>query len=486
MIKQTIKSFAIALLGGAVAVGAYDYFKPAPKAYVVENVKSSTPAQFASYSGPAPASIDFTMAAEKSLNAVVHIKTQVKVETGYGRDPFYEYFFGPHGGGNSGMAEASGSGVIIRGDGYIVTNNHVIDNASKISVTLNNKKSYEAKLIGTDPSTDIAVLKIESSGLPYVEFGNSDEVRIGEWVLAVGNPFNLTSTVTAGIVSAKGRNINILKGDKAKNVFPIESFIQTDAAVNPGNSGGALVNTQGQLVGINTAIASNTGSYSGYSFAVPVNIVKKVSTDLIETGVVQRAFLGVNIQDIDQTLADELKLEDNNGVYVAGMVEGGAAENSGLKKGDIIMSVGSVDVNNAPELQEQVGKYKPGQAIDIRVKRGAEQLIVPVTLRNAEGNTAKVEKSKIDVKSSLGATFTTATAEELKKLDVESGVKITSISNGKLAQLGVKKGFIITKVDDEPVSTPDELIDILESKKGGVLLEGVYPNGTKAYYGFGM
>jgi len=483
MIKQTIKSFAIALLGGAVAVGAYDYYKPAPKAYVIENVKSSTPTQFASYAGPAPSSIDFTMAAEKSLNSVVHIKTQMKMETSYGRDPLFEYFYGPQGGGT---AEASGSGVIIRNDGYIVTNNHVIENASKISVTLNNKKTFDAKLVGTDPSTDIAVLKIESGNLPSVEFGNSDEVRVGEWVLAVGNPFNLTSTVTAGIVSAKGRNINILKGDKDKNVFPIESFIQTDAAVNPGNSGGALVNTQGQLVGINTAIASNTGSYSGYSFAVPVNIVKKVSTDLIETGVVQRAFLGVNIRDIDQTLADELKLESNDGVYVAGMVEGGAAENSGLKKGDIIMSVGSVDVNNSPELQEQVGKYKPGEAIDIRVKRGSEQLVVPVTLRNSEGSTAKVEKVKVDVKSSLGATFTKANPDELKKLDVENGVKITSISQGKLAQLGVKKGFIITKVDDTPVATPDELIDVLGAKKGGVLLEGIYPNGTKAYYGFGM
>jgi serine protease Do len=482
--KESVKSFAIALLGGAIAVGAYEYFKPAPKAYVIENATSKTPVQFTSYAGALPAgATDFTHAAEMSLNSVVHIKTQIQAQNALNRDPFFDYFFGPQG---NGIQETSGSGVIIRNDGYIVTNNHVIDRASKISVTLNNKKTYEAKLVGTDPSTDIAVLKIEGSNLPFVEFGNSDDVKVGEWVLAVGNPMNLTSTVTAGIVSAKGRNINILKGNSDKNIFPIESFIQTDAAVNPGNSGGALVNTQGQLVGINTAIASTTGSYSGYSFAVPVNIVKKVSGDIIETGIVQRAFLGVNIRDIDQTLANELNLKENNGVYVAGMIEGGAAENSGLKKGDIILSVGNVDVNNAPELQEQVGKYRPGQTIDIRVKRGDEQLAIPVTLHNAKGNTAKVEKEKTDVRSSLGATFSGISKEEMNKLDISGGVKITSLTAGKLSQLGVKKGFIVTKIDDTEVSSPDELIQMLESKKGGVLMEGVYPNGTKAYYGFGM
>ncbi len=484
--KESVKSFAIALLGGAIAVGGFEYLKPAPKAYVIEKATAKNPVSFASFEGNLPVNAtNFTFAAEKSLNAVVHIKTQVQVQQSLNRDPFFEYFFGPQNGGN-GVQEASGSGVIIRNDGYIVTNNHVIDNASKISVTLNNKKTYDAKLVGTDPSTDIAVLKIEGTSLPYVEFGNSDEVKIGEWVLAVGNPFNLTSTVTAGIVSAKGRNINILKGDSNKNIFPIESFIQTDAAVNPGNSGGALVNTNGELVGINTAIASNTGSFSGYSFAVPVNIVKKVSTDIIETGIVQRAFLGVNIRDIEQTLANELKLNENNGVYVAGMIEGGAAETSGLKKGDIILSIGNVDVNNAPELQEQVGKYRPGQSIDVRVKRGDEELAIPVTLHNIAGNTEKVEKEKVDVRASLGATFSTVAKDELEKLDINNGVKITSISAGKLSQLGVKKGFIVTKIDDTEVSSPDQLIEILQSKKGGVLMEGIYSNGTKAYYGFGM
>lgn len=483
--REQMKSFAFALLGGAVAIGAYKYYEPAPKAYYIEKNSQNTPVRLAAYplTPPEAGSVDFTKAAEMSVHAVVHIKTELEVEA-Y-RDPYYEYFFGPQQRGSQ-KAEAAGSGVIIRDNGYIVTNNHVVEGATKISVTLNNKKTYEAKLVGTDPSTDLAILKIEASHLPYVDMGNSDDLHVGEWVLAVGNPFNLTSTVTAGIVSAKARNINILKGNSDKNIFPIESFIQTDAAVNPGNSGGALVNSKGQLVGINTAIASNTGSYAGYSFAVPVNIVKKVSTDIIETGVVQRGFLGVNIRDIDQDLANELKLNENNGIYVAGLVEGGAAENSGLKKGDIILSVGSVDVNNSPELQEQIGRYRPGQVVDLRVKRGENQLVVPVTLRNLEGNTNHVSKVKTELKGSLGATFQKVQPDELKKLELSNGVKVTSISPGKLYQIGVKKGFVITKVDETPVTDPEQLLSLLEKKKGGVLLEGVYPNGTRAYYGFGM
>lgn len=483
--KNFAKSLIPAITGAVIAVGGYAYFfHETPKAYVLTEKNDQNSVRFAAYSTEGvPSSMDFTTAAEKTVNGVVHIKTEVEVNMV--RDPFFDYFFGQQGQDNQ-IQEAAGSGVIVRSDGYIVTNNHVIDKARKIMVTLNNKKTYEAKLIGTDPSTDIAVIKIEGKDFPVVEMANSDEVRIGEWVLAVGNPLNLTSTVTAGIVSAKGRSINILRGNSTKNIFPIESFIQTDAAVNPGNSGGALVNTEGKLIGINTAIASTTGSYAGYSFAVPVNIVKKVSRDLIETGIVQRAFLGVNIRDIDQTLADELKLKDNSGVYVTGLLEGGAAEKSGLKTGDIIVSVGSHVVNNAPELQEQVSNYRPGEVADIRVKRGDDQLVIPVTLRNADGNVSKVNKTSSEIKSSLGASFQKASAEELKKLDIKNGVKITEISNGKLYQLGIKKGFIVTKVDEETVTNPEELYQILERKKGNILLEGLYPNGTKAYYGFKM
>lgn len=483
--RNTLKNLALALVGGVCAIGGYKYFEEKPKAYIIErqDSKTSVPVHFTS-AGPLPASADFTQAAEQSVNAVVHITTEFASPVQY-YDPFYEYFFGrPQ--GTAPVQQASGSGVIIRSDGYIVTNNHVIDKATKITVTLNNKKTYEGTLVGTDPSTDLAVVKINVKGLQPVAFGNSDQVRVGEWVLAVGNPFNLTSTVTAGIVSAKGRSINILKGNSDKQIFPIESFIQTDAAVNPGNSGGALVNERGELVGINAAIASNTGSYSGYSFAIPVNIVKKVSDDLIEGGVVQRAFLGVNIREIDQTLADELKLKENTGVYVSSIVENGAAEDAGLKNGDIILSVGNVDINNGPELLEQIGKYRPGNKVDLRVKRTNEELLVPVTLRNMEGNTKKVDKTVIDLKASLGATFGKVEKEELKKLNISSGVKIISISTGKLSQIGIRKGFVITKIDEQEVSSPEELITKLESKKGGVLIEGVYPNGTRAYYGFGM
>jgi serine protease Do len=420
-----------------------------------------------------------------SVNAVVHITTEFASPVQY-YDPFYEYFFGQRQGGTA-IQQASGSGVIIRSDGYIVTNNHVIDKATKITVTLNNKHTYEGTLVGNDPSTDLAVIKIKANNLQPVGFGNSDEVRVGEWVLAVGNPFNLTSTVTAGIVSAKGRSINILKGNTDKQIFPIESFIQTDAAVNPGNSGGALINTRGELVGINTAIASNTGSYAGYSFAVPVNIVKKVSDDLIESGVVQRAFLGVNIREIDQTLADELKLKENNGVYVQSVVTEGAADNAGIKYGDIVLSVGSVDVNNGPELLEQIGKYRPGNKVDLRIKRADEELLIPVTLKNVEGTTKKVAKAAVaDVKVSLGATFGKVSEKEMAKLGISNGVKITSLQKGKLSEVGVRNGFIITHVDEVAVHTPEELIKMLESKKGGVLLEGVYANGSHIYYGFGM
>lgn len=483
--KELVRNLSLAILGGCVAIGAYKLIEEKPKAYILEQApKDGQPVQFASYKSAVPTgSVDFTAAAGRSVNTVVHIKTELESPSYY-RDPFFDYFFGPQ--GNAPHQEASGSGVIIRDNGYIVTNNHVIDNAIKISVTLNNKKTYDAQLVGKDPSTDLAVLKIDAKDLPYIELGNSDEVKIGEWVLAVGNPFNLTSTVTAGIVSAKGRNINILKGNSDKNIFPIESFIQTDAAVNPGNSGGALVNANGELIGINTAIASNTGSYAGYSFAVPVNIVNKVSKDIIETGVVQRAFLGINIRDIDQHLADELKLKDNNGVYVSGIVDGGSASGSGLKTGDIILSVGSVDVNNAPELQEQVGKYGPGEVVDLRVKRNDDQLIIPVTLKNLDGNTKKVTKEKSAIRNSLGATFQEIPKQELSKLDLDNGIRVTSLSNGKLAKVGIKKGFILMKVDDTPIKSVDQLFDVVENKSGDVLLEGVYPNGVRAYYSFGL
>ena len=371
--------------------------------------------------------------------------------------------------------------MIISEDGYIVTNNHVVDEAKKVEVTLDDNRNYTAKVIGTDPSTDLALLKIEQKGLPYLSYGNSDNVRVGEWVLAVGNPFNLTSTVTAGIVSAKARNIHILPDQK----FPIESFIQTDAAVNPGNSGGALVNTNGELVGVNAAIASNTGSYAGYSFAIPVNIVKKVVDDLLEFGNVQRGFIGISIRDIDADFAKDKDLKNYNGVYVNGLTPGGAASDAGIKEGDIITKINSAPIKTSPELQEQVGLYRPGDKINVTLLRDEKEKLVTVTLRNKEGNT-RVIKNETEVVNTLGASLETIGSSEKSKLGIETGVKIKDIGTGKLRSAGIKEGFIITRIDNKDVDSASDVIAYLQNKRGGVLIEGVYPNGMRAYYGFGM
>jgi serine protease Do len=417
------------------------------------------------------------------VNSVVHIHTQSTVT--FSRDPYYEYFFGPAP-RQQGIQQSSGSGVIIDSDGYVVTNNHVVQGADKITVTLNNNKTYTAKVIGTDPGTDIALLKVDGSNLPAISFGNSDEVKLGEWVLAVGNPFNLTSTVTAGIVSAKSRNIHILESNPDANVFPIESFIQTDAAVNPGNSGGALVNSKGELIGINTAIASQTGSYSGYSFAVPVNLVQKVTSDLRKFGVVQRAFLGVNIRDIDHELAEKIGLSDVKGVYVGGLVAEGAAEKGGIKEGDVIISVGNVNINTVPQLQEQVGRYRPGDEVNIRIMRDKKEMIVPVKLRNSEGTTAIVKKEDIEIKTVHGAAFGKVSVEEKNLLKLKGGAKVITLSSGKIASAGIKKGFIITRIDQQEITNPEQVYKILEGKKGSVIVEGYYPNGSKGYFSFGL
>ncbi|MFZ1693492.1 MAG: trypsin-like peptidase domain-containing protein, partial [Flavobacteriales bacterium] len=346
-------------------------------------------------------------------------------------------------------------------------------------------RQMEARVVGRDPSTDIAVLKVEGSEFATLSYGNSDDVRVGEWVLAVGNPMNLTSTVTAGIVSAKARNINLLQYDPSRDVFPIESFIQTDAAVNPGNSGGALVNARGELVGINTAIASNTGQYAGYSFAVPVNIVKKVAGDIVEYGSVQRAYLGVSIRDMDQKLAQELRMDRPLGVYVNGLTDGGAAADAGLEKGDVITRVGSIAVNNVPQLQEQVGKFRPGDRVPVTVLRGGGERIVELTLRGREGN-AVAAKGRSEKMEALGAELRTATDDELKALRLKSGVKVAAVNGGKFRASGIREGFIITRIDQQPVSAPADVEKALASKRGGVLVEGVYPNGMKAYYGLGL
>lgn len=498
-VKNITGTILAGCLGGAITLGAYKAFEsPVQEStpIVVTETKLGEPApsmqvNMPNYMAPDAASnVDFTGAASQSVNSVVHITTESVIEyTQY--DPFLDFF-----GGNGNRtyrqpSMSSGSGVIVSEDGYIITNNHVIDKAEKVSVVLNDNKSYTATVVGTDPSTDLALLKVEATGLPYISYGNSEDVQVGEWVLAVGNPFNLTSTVTAGIVSAKGRSINLLEYNPDKDIFPLESFIQTDAAVNPGNSGGALVNTRGELVGINTAIASRTGSYAGYSFAIPVNIVKKVTNDLLEFGTVQRAFIGVSIRDVNQEMAKELDLPSANGVYVSGLTSGGAAADAGVKEGDIITKVGNVSVKNVPELQEQVAKFRPGDKINVTLMRDGNTKVLSMVLRNKDGDTSIVTKdSRTASTASLsvyGASLTTAGSRELDALNLSHGVKIDELTGGKLRSSGIKQGFIITRIDKKDMHSPSDVQRALEDDNDdAVLIEGVYPNGRKAYYGLGL
>lgn len=428
--------------------------------------------------------VDFTYAAERTVHAVVHVKVKSERESEYSSgNPFYDFFFGYRGfEQNPQPVEGFGSGVIISDNGYIVTNNHVVDNAKEIEVTLNDKRTYTAKLIGHDPNTDIAVIKIDEKDLPYIPYGNSDELKVGEWVLAVGNPYNLTSTVTAGIVSAKARNIGIMgtSGSSSKSKYPIESFIQTDAAVNPGNSGGALVNIRGELVGINTAIASPTGSYIGNSFAIPVSIVKKAVSDLIEYGKVQRAVLGVTIKDIDSDIAKEKHLDKLEGVYIDGIVEGGAADKAGIQKGDVILEINGVKVNSSSELQEQIGRYRPNDVVQILLTRDDKKKQIQATLRNMEGSTNLVRKE--EVSSMLGATLKELSDDAKAKLRIKSGVQVAELGNGKFKSAGIQKGFIILQINNKTVDTVEDVEDIINSISGGVYIEGIYPNSSAVYY----
>ena len=497
--KQFLLSITLAsILGGAIALGGYNIVKEDSKVY--QTIQRTSPANFTGTSS-IPAELNFVEAAEIVRPAVVHVKTYKEVvynNQRYYHDPF-EYFFRDFFGHQPQPQQKQqpnkqspqerpmgfGSGVIITSDGYIVTNNHVINGADKVEVTMDDKRTYEATVIGTDPTTDIALLKVEDKDLPYINIGNSDNVKVGEWVLAVGNPFNLTSTVTAGIVSAKGRNINIIRDE---NQMGIESFIQTDAAVNPGNSGGALVNTHGELIGINTAIQSQTGSYTGYSFAVPTAIASKVVSDLKSYGKVQRAILGVSIVTVDSELAEKENLEKLEGVYVASVVENSAAEEADLEKGDVITAINGVSVNTVPELQEQIARQKPGDKISITFDRSGKEKTETATLRNVEGNTSIVKKEELSMASALGADFESISNADLNKFNINNGVKVKKLEAGILRRVGISEGFIITSVDRKPVSKPKDVTSILKlnkEKNRGVLIEGIYPNGKKAYYAVG-
>ncbi len=428
-----------------------------------------------------PQNTDFTQAAQKSVDAVVHIKTIIGM-----KPRSYDDFFGSLRDYLQGYPQqrnaliAFGSGVILSPDGYIVTNNHVVNGADKITVTFNDKREMEAKIIGTSPSTDLALIKVDAKNLPFLTYGNSDEVKVGQWVLAVGNPFNLTSTVTAGIISAKARDIRILGKTSS-----IESFIQTDAAVNPGNSGGALVNTQGQLIGINAAIASQTGAYEGYSFAIPVNLVRKVVDDLMKYGEIQRAYLGVQIRDIDANFAKQMGIHKLQGVYVAGLTKDGGAEEAGIKDGDIITAVNNKPIRTLSELMETIGQYSPGNIVKVRVVRDNKEKIFRVTLKNKNGTLGLVKSSKVFFNDELGADLKTISEEDMSTLGVDHGVQVVRVKNGLLQSGGISQGFIITEVNHRAVNSEKDIRQAMKlSGSNTVSISGMYRNGMRISFEF--
>lgn len=426
---------------------------------------------------------NFVDAAEKTVNAVVHIKTKMTKKSSV-YDFFYDFFGHQQPRGHQQpIYMATGSGVIISQDGYIVTNNHVVESSFEIEVILNDKRSYKAELIGNDPSTDLAVIKIDADDLPYLQFGNSDEVRVGEWVLAVGNPFNLTSTVTAGIVSAKARNINILGRG---NSSAIESFIQTDAAVNQGNSGGALVNTEGNLIGINAAIASNTGSYTGYAFAIPSNLAQKVVGDLIQYGEPQRGYLGVSIAEMTEDLANQVGMDQIKGVYLASVLEDGAAASAGIEEGSVVLSVEGQEVNSPSELMGKVAQYRPGEIVNLLVYEDGKQKDISITLRNVYGNTKIITEDDDLFVKELGAAFSQPSKELMRKLDIQKGMQITGLRSGVLQAKGIQKDFIILRMNKMDINNLQDIKKVVSTVRGGLLIEGVYPNGQAFYYGIGL
>lgn len=471
-IRNYTLTFVLVILGAFLAVFAYTRFFEKPQVVTIQDTQAM---RYANLPAPGEGNLpDLTAAAEIAVHAVVHIKTQSLRGGWSSGNPILDYFGYRQ---EPQLARGFGSGVILSQDGFIVTNNHVIEGAQKIMVVLNDNREFEARLVGADPSSDLAVLKVEADNMPYLRYGNSDNLRLGEWVLAVGNPFNLTSTVTAGIVSAKARNIGINQEE-----YSIESFIQTDAAVNPGNSGGALVNQRGELVGINTAIASRTGSYAGYSFAVPISIVRKVVDDLKEFGEVQRALLGVVITTVTADVAEQNNLGKIEGVYVDNVSDNGAAKEAGIRSGDVIIGVGNKKVNTNAELQEAVSQYRPGDDVKVTVKRNDSEKQFTVTLRNKLGDTGIIKSDQLV----LGAELEPLKPNERERLRIDRGLRVSKIGNGKLREAGIVEGFIITDVNKRPVYEVNELKRIISSSRGGILIEGLYPNGEPAYFVFGV
>ena len=487
--------FASALLGAGVVSYASVINSDGTMATSIEsssydvNTTPSATAQFVKLDSSTQYP-DLTYAAETAVKAVVNIEAILEVEVRQQSlmpyDPFLEFFGFPQPQQPQGNAQpkkrehrSGGSGVIISHDGYIVTNNHVVDGATKLRVKLNDGRVFDAKVIGKDPTTDIALVKIEADGLPALQFGSSDALRLGEWVLAIGSPLDLQSTITAGIVSAKARQLDVIP-----NEFRIESFIQTDAAVNPGNSGGALVNARGELVGINTVIKSSTGSYIGYSFAVPESIVRKVVNDLRAYGIVQRALLGISYRYIDQDFIDQLGKETGisevGGVYVAGVMENGSASEAGIRKGDVIVEIGGVKITAPTTLTEQIGKHSPNDKLSLVVKRDGKVKHFEVVLRNKAGKAELLTKNDVDVVEVLGGRFADIDDRTAKKLDIKGGVQVVSVkSGGLLAKARVREGFIITHINDKAVRSISELGRLTDKIQS---IDGVYPNGKSASY----
>ncbi|MEK6782625.1 MAG: trypsin-like peptidase domain-containing protein [Bacteroidota bacterium] len=463
-----LSAFIGAVLGIMFTVRYLDSFSPAYQSIeqrqnlIFTSLSKDTSSQIST-------ALNFKSTAQVVTPAVVHIRT-VYGTGNFSLNPL-DHHFNPH-------ARSSGSGVIISDDGYVVTNHHVIEDASTIEVVMNNNQRFYAKVVGTDPTSDLALLKIKASNLPFIKYGDSDNVVPGEWVLAIGNPFDLNSTVTAGIVSAKARNIGILRD---KNNLQVESFIQTDAAVNPGNSGGALVNLKGELIGINSAIATSTGSYAGYSFAIPVSLVKKIMDDLLEFGQVQRGLLGVQITDVTAALAEDQNLDQMQGVFVIRVNEGSGADDMGMEEGDVITKIDEHPVASVSELQEWVARNRPGNSINVTYRRNGKDKQAKAVLKNFKSS---VELQKKEVSFELGGgQLENIAYRDLVKLSLDGGVLITSIKEGSWKEAGIKEGFIITFVDKVPVDNVEDLNRILEIKKGGILIEGIYKSGNKGTYG---
>jgi Do/DeqQ family serine protease len=484
-----------ALLGSLLTLAIYHYVVQPVQPVTVQYI-SGTPVSKIAYSKDAegnPLVLDFTEVAAKVTPAVVHIRSTQAPSTKQERtiDPFRDFpfreFFEPR---NFGPTQSSGSGVIINPDGYIVTNNHVVQNADIVEVTLFDNRTFKAEVVGTDPDTDLALVKINQKGLPFLSFVDSDQAKVGEWVLAVGNPFNLNSTVTAGIISAKGRNIDIINRNNGQGNTAIESFIQTDAAINPGNSGGALVNLSGGLLGINTAIASPTGAYAGYGFAVPANIVSKIVEDLIKYGSVQRGWLGVTIVSVNSDLVKEHDLAVTEGAYVNGFAEKSAAKEAGIKEGDVVVRINDTPIKSSAALIEMVGRHRPGDKLMITVNRKGKEITIPVVLKNRQGDTSVVKPEEKPVMAALGVELEEVDAAKLKRLDLQNGIRVKALTNGKLSKYtDIREGFIITKVNDEPVKTVKQFNEIISKKKPGdlVILSGVYEDFPREFnYAFRM